>query len=43
MKQLSFVTLAYENKKKLTKQDKFLNKMEVVVPWDRVLKLIELP
>ncbi len=41
MKQLSFASLAYENKKKLTKREKFLNEMEVVVPWDRILKVCE--
>lgn len=41
MKQLSFASLAYENKKKLTKREKFLNEMEAVVPWSRTLKLIE--
>ena len=41
MKQLSFATLAYENKKKLTKREKFLNEVEIVVPWNRALKLIE--
>jgi IS5 family transposase len=41
MKQLSFTSLVYENKKKLTKREKFLNEMETVVPWSRALKLIE--
>ncbi len=41
MKQLTFATLAYENKKKLTKREKFLNEMEVAVPWDRLLKVCE--
>ncbi len=41
MKQLSFATLAYENKKKLTKREKFLNEMEAAVPWDRLLKVCE--
>ncbi len=41
MKQLSFATLAYENKKKLTKREKFLNEMEAAVPWDRLLKVRE--
>ncbi len=41
MKQLSFASLAYENKKKLTKRERFLNEMEKVVAWDRTVKLIE--
>ncbi len=39
MKQLGFATLAYENKKKLTKREKFLNEMEVAVPWGRLLEV----
>jgi len=41
MKQLSFATLSYENKKITTKREKFLNEMEQVVPWKRLLKSIE--
>ncbi len=41
MKQVSFTTLAYENKKKLTKREKFLNEIEAAVPWDRLLKVCE--
>ncbi len=37
MKQLSFASLAYENKKKLTKREKFLNEMEAVVLWSRTV------
>lgn len=41
MKQLSFATLSYQHKKITTKREKFLNEMEQVVPWKRLLKLIE--
>ncbi len=41
MKQLSFATLAYENKKKQTKREKFLNEMKAAVPWGRLLKVCE--
>ena len=41
MKQLSFATLSYQNKKITTKREKFLNEMEQVVPWKRLLKSIE--
>ncbi len=41
MKQLSFATLVYENKKKQAKREKFLNEMEAAVPWDRLLKVCE--
>ena len=42
MKQQSFATLAYQNKKIVTKREAFLKEMEQVVPWSRLLKLIEL-
>ncbi len=41
MKQLSFATLSYHNIKITTKREKFLNEMEQVVPWERLLKSIE--
>lgn len=40
MKQQSFATLAYQNKKIVTKREAFLKEMEQVVPWSRLLKLI---
>jgi transposase, IS5 family len=41
MKQQSLASLTYEGMKKRTKREKFLNEMERVVPWERLLKLIE--
>lgn len=41
MKQCSFASLSYENKKIITKREKFLLEMEQVVPWTRLLKLIK--
>jgi len=41
MKQRSFASLAYENKKVTTRREQFLNEMDQVVPWDRLLKTIE--
>lgn len=41
MKQLSFASAAYTHKKITTKREKFLNEMEQVVPWGRLLTLIE--
>lgn len=41
MKQLSFASVAYMHKKITTKREKFLNEMEQVVPWGRLLTLIE--
>ena len=41
MKTLSFATLAYENKKKQTRREKFLEEMNKVIPWDELLHIIE--
>lgn len=41
MKQLSFASLNYTHKKIVTKREKFLIEMDQVVPWERLLKLIE--
>lgn len=41
MKQLSFASLNFENKKVTTKREKFLNEMEQTVPWKRLLILVE--
>jgi hypothetical protein len=41
MKQLSFASLNYKNKKVITKREKFLNEMEQAVPWKRLLALID--
>jgi transposase, IS5 family len=40
MKQQSLASLTYEGMKKRTKRERFLDEMERVVPWDRLLKLI---
>lgn len=39
--QLSFSQAEYGNKKKLTRRDIFLAKMESVVPWVRLIAVIE--
>ena len=41
MKQQSLASLTYEGMKKRTKREKFLSEMEQVIPWERLLKLIE--
>lgn len=41
MDQMSFASLDYAAKKKRTKREKFLGEMDRVVPWDRLLALIE--
>jgi hypothetical protein len=42
-KQITFASLAHASKKKVTRREKFLAEMEVVVPWSRLLALIERP
>ena len=41
MKMLSFANLAYENKKKKTRREKFLEEMNRVIPWEEVLPIIK--
>ncbi len=41
MSQPTFAALAYANKKKQTRREKFLAEMEQVVPWRQLLKVIE--
>ncbi|KXS30548.1 MAG: putative transposase protein [Candidatus Gallionella acididurans] len=40
-KQLSFAQAEYGSKKKLTRRDIFLAKMKSVVPWARLIAVIE--
>lgn len=40
-KQLSFAQAEYEGKKRVTRRAKFLGEMEEVVPWERLVGLIE--
>lgn len=40
-RQLSFASQEYELKKKRTRREKFLGEMEQVVPWGRIVALIE--
>lgn len=40
-KQMTFSSLAHASKKKVTRREKFLAEMEAVVPWGRLLTLIE--
>jgi IS5 family transposase len=41
MKQTTFASLAYEQKKKRTRREKFLGEMDQVVPWAKLVALIE--
>ena len=39
--QISFAQAEYEKKKKQTRREVFLNKMEQVVPWSRLIQIVE--
>jgi IS5 family transposase len=41
MRKVSFASLAYENKKKRTRREKFLQEMDQVIPWKELLQIIE--
>jgi IS5 family transposase len=41
MKNLSFASLIYENKKKKTRREKFLEEMNQVIPWREITQIIE--
>ena len=41
MKQISFSSVEYAGKKRQTRREKFLGEMERVVPWPRLIALIE--
>jgi len=42
MKSLSFASLAYEQKKKKTRREQFLEEMDGVIPWENMVQLIKL-
>lgn len=37
MKQISFAQAEYQNKKKITRRERFLAHMETLVPWQRLI------
>lgn len=37
----TFASLAYDNKKKTTRREKFLGEMDEVMPWEELLKIVE--
>ena len=41
MKQTTFASAAWEKKGKITRRERFLAEMDAVIPWERVLGLIE--
>ena len=40
MKTVSFSSLAYDNKKRKTRREKFLEEMDQVIPWEELLRII---
>lgn len=41
MKQTTFASLAWDGKKRVTRRERFLGEMDAVIPWDRLLGLIQ--
>ncbi len=41
MKQTTFASVAWEKKGKVTRRERFLAEMDAVIPWTRLLALIE--
>jgi IS5 family transposase len=41
MMTISFASLAYDNKKKKTRREKFLEEMDQVIPWKELLQIIK--
>ena len=41
MKQTTFASVAWEKKGKVTRRERFLAEMDAVIPWERLLALIE--
>ncbi|HTN72420.1 MAG TPA: IS5/IS1182 family transposase, partial [Methylomirabilota bacterium] len=41
MKQTTFASLAWSSKGKVTRRERFLAEMDAVIPWSRLVGLIE--
>src|SRR4030043_1735746 len=41
MEMMSFASLAYENKKKKTRREQFLEEMDKVIPWSELIQVID--
>jgi IS5 family transposase len=41
MKQRTFASLAWDGKKRVTRKERFLAEMDAVIPWDRLVGLIQ--
>ena len=40
-KQINFADIEYENRRRKTKREEFLEKMESVIPWGKWVEIIE--
>ena len=40
-KQLNFTDMEYSNRRKVTKREAFLNKMDAVLPWKQWVELVQ--
>ena len=40
-KRLSFASMAYENKKKKTQRERFLEEMDRIIPWEELVKVVK--
>jgi len=43
MRTMAFASLAYENKKKKTRRERFLEEMDRVIPWQELTQIIKEP
>jgi IS5 family transposase len=41
MRTVSFASLSYENKKKKTRREKFLEEMNQIIPWEELLQIVK--
>ena len=41
MRTVTFGSLAYDNKKKQTRREKFLQEMDQVIPWEELIDIIK--
>jgi hypothetical protein len=41
MQQTTFASVAWQNKGKITRRERFLTEMDAVIPWSRLLAVIE--
>jgi IS5 family transposase len=39
--QTTFSDMEYQNRKRVSKKEEFLNSMDVIIPWERWIELIK--